>query len=539
MKRIIALSLLFIPLLISAQRKNFTTTENYIFNTLDGRINGKLNISDSTTKYITPALFFDSLTALRSLIGTGGGGGGTSQWTTSGSDIYNNNSGNVGIGISSPSHPLDVVGDINSGTRYLLSNGPTLVGDGISYNALKCPNDSYGFIAATGYTAMYNSNNATIIEAYVDGDSGVIFHDYQGAAVQYIKNGKLGILQGNPAYPLDLVGDLNITGNYLINGTPFNTAVLMYSDSGYKYITPSGLAAMDYLTSTSAASTYSVIGHTHTESDITGLASDLAAKLSATTAAATYSVLSHTHSYSSLTGIPSSFTPSAHTHTESDITGLVSDLAGKASSSHTHAQSDITGLSSSLASKLNISDTANIRPRLSAGTNIAITGVYPNLMITGANIPDTGSLSTRINLKLNISDTTKAIVEANYVDTITWTGVTAPSGTATNKYRYQRTGNVVVMELLLSFPNAGTQITAVVLDLPHGMPTPSSFTGFTALGSRNHLAIANIGTSTSAPTTPIGMMLRLKTNGSGWEFVSQSVSNGSYKTLWIQITYLI
>jgi len=41
----------------------------------------------------------------------------------------------------------------------------------------------------------------------------------------------------------------------------------------------------------------------------------------------------------------------SHTHAESDIIGLVSDLAGKAATVHTHAQSDVTGLVSALAGK--------------------------------------------------------------------------------------------------------------------------------------------------------------------------------------------
>ena len=43
-----------------------------------------------------------------------------------------------------------------------------------------------------------------------------------------------------------------------------------------------------------------------------------------------------------VTGKPSTFTPATHTHPQSDITSLVSDLAGKASTSHSHAASDIT-----------------------------------------------------------------------------------------------------------------------------------------------------------------------------------------------------
>ena len=49
---------------------------------------------------------------------------GRSQWTTSGSNIYNSNAGNVGIGITAPLNPLHVVGQIAS-TAY---TSGTLVG---------------------------------------------------------------------------------------------------------------------------------------------------------------------------------------------------------------------------------------------------------------------------------------------------------------------------------------------------------------------------------------------------------------------------
>jgi hypothetical protein len=71
--------------------------------------------------------------------------------------------------------------------------------------------------------------------------------------------------------------------------------------------------------------------------------------------------------------------------------------------------SDTTSLSNRINTKLNITDTANIRLRPIAGTNITITGTYPNLTINstggGGGSTDTTSLSSRINLKLNISDT--------------------------------------------------------------------------------------------------------------------------------------
>lgn len=52
-------------------------------------------------------------------------------------------------------------------------------------------------------------------------------------------------------------------------------------------------------------------------------------------AATTYSRGDHTHGTPAL---------GSHTHPESDVVGLVSDLASKAATSHAHAESDITGL---------------------------------------------------------------------------------------------------------------------------------------------------------------------------------------------------
>lgn len=60
--------------------------------------------------------------------------------------------------------------------------------------------------------------------------------------------------------------------------------------------------------------------HTHVESDVTSLVTDLAGK------AAT-----------------------VHTHAEADVTSLVTDLAGKAATVHTHAESDVTNLTTDLA----------------------------------------------------------------------------------------------------------------------------------------------------------------------------------------------
>lgn len=46
-----------------------------------------------------------------------------------------------------------------------------------------------------------------------------------------------------------------------------------------------------------------------------------------------------------------------HTHAESEVTNLTTDLTGKAASVHTHVESDVTSLVSDLAAKPSIIDT--------------------------------------------------------------------------------------------------------------------------------------------------------------------------------------
>jgi hypothetical protein len=61
----------------------------------------------------------------------------------------------------------------------------------------------------------------------------------------------------------------------------------------------------------------------------------------------------------------------AHTHPESDVTNLTTDLAGKAALVHTHAQSDVTGLLTALAGKAPTSHTH-------AGTDITSAAPSPS-----------------------------------------------------------------------------------------------------------------------------------------------------------------
>ena len=97
--------------------------------------------------------------------------------------------------------------------------------------------------------------------------------------------------------------------------------------------------------------------HTHAQSEVTGLVTDLAAKAddaATTSALAGKANASHTHAQSEVTGLVTDLAgkaSSSHTHAQSDVTGLVTALAGKAASSHTHAISNVTGLQTALDGK--------------------------------------------------------------------------------------------------------------------------------------------------------------------------------------------
>jgi hypothetical protein len=86
-----------------------------------------------------------------------------------------------------------------------------------------------------------------------------------------------------------------------------------------------------YLTISSANATYSVLGHTHSIANVTGLQTALDAKLETSN-----------FTYANLTGKPSTFAPSAHTHAISEVTGLQTALDLKLPSAN-FTYANITG----------------------------------------------------------------------------------------------------------------------------------------------------------------------------------------------------
>jgi hypothetical protein len=109
--------------------------------------------------------------------------------------------------------------------------------------------------------------------------------------------------------------------------------------------------------------------HAHAEADVTNLATDLAGK----------APTSHTHTESNVTNLTADLAgkaATAHTHAEADTTGLVTDLAGKAPTTHSHAEADVTSLVTDLAGKAPLVSPSFTTPTIGAalGTSLKLSG---------------------------------------------------------------------------------------------------------------------------------------------------------------------
>lgn len=158
--------------------------------------------------------------------------------------------------------------------------------------------------------------------------------------------------------------------------------------------------------------------HTHSQSDITGLATALSGKSdtshthgAATTTAAGFmskddkSKLDGIATGANKTTVDSALSSTStnpvqnkvvntalsgkantsHTHTQSQVTGLETALAGKAASSHSHAQSDITGLATALSGKSDTSHSHSVATTSAAGFMSKDDKTKLNGIATGAN----------------------------------------------------------------------------------------------------------------------------------------------------------
>lgn len=116
----------------------------------------------------------------------GPAGTGTGNWTLTGNDIYKNNSGNVGIGTTTPRGLLDVDGT----SEIYLSSA-----------------DDYNVIIRSGDQIRVARDNGTPSSLYLQYDNNA------NTILNYLSTGKVGIGDPAPYAKLDVAGDLRVTSS--------------------------------------------------------------------------------------------------------------------------------------------------------------------------------------------------------------------------------------------------------------------------------------------------------------------------------------
>ena len=147
------------------------------------------------------------------------------------------------------------------------------------------------------------------------------------------------------------------------NGIPAWARVAGNTTATRKFLRQTGTGAVSAVPAWDTLLAGDIPTHTHAESDVTSLTTDLTnrpvkggawavSKAAVINASGQLDGAAGTSTDCVLvSGASASKANAVHTHVESDVTNLVTDLAGKAATVHSHAESDVTNLVTDLAAR--------------------------------------------------------------------------------------------------------------------------------------------------------------------------------------------
>ena len=153
------------------------------------------------------------------------------NWTLLGNNIYKNNSGNVGIGTTTPADLLDLQGsyptfrvyNTNSsqyaGSGFYLINSVSSLGNEAGttfYNGINDGSATQGYFAVDQTNTSGGGINHWLLFNY-DSQS-MTFYSSGNPRMSIISNGNVGIGTTTPAQALDVNGNIKLSGNIVSNG---------------------------------------------------------------------------------------------------------------------------------------------------------------------------------------------------------------------------------------------------------------------------------------------------------------------------------